>query len=238
MAAVLACGPDAALSHVSAAMLWGIWDGITPRWPHVSVPTHSGRRAAKGIAFHRSRTLRQNDVVKRKEIPLTTLPRTLLDVTATLTPKQLRSTLRQAERLHNLDLPRLRQSLDALLPSDHRRARLARVLDAYVPGTGQTEGDPETAYLAICAAYGIPLPEPQVPIGRYRVDFLWRDIGLAVEIDDRNSHDGHIAFRDDRVRERFLRAAGLELIRFTSQEVGREPAQVAAETKAARARRI
>jgi hypothetical protein len=229
MAAVLACGVDAALSHLSAATLWAIWERAAPSRPQVSVSTHTGRHAPPGIDLHRSRTLTRNDITTRHGIPVTTLARTLLDITSDLNPKQLKAALRRSERLHKLDLPRLRHSLDALPPSDHRRARLASVLDQYVPGTAKTEGDPEAAFLEICASHGFPLPEPQVEIGPYRVDFLWRDLRLAVEIDDRGSHDGYIAFREDRARDRFLKAAGLDVLRFTDQEILHEPQAVARE---------
>ena len=237
MAAVLACGPGAALSHLSAGELWRIWEGVRPRWPQVSLPTRSGRRAPEGIHLHRSGTLQANGITERNAIPVTTLERTLIDLASILDAKQLKSVLRQVERIHKLDLNRLRASLDALPRSDHRRARLTRILDAYVPGTAGTEGDPEAAFLELCAKHGLPLPETQVPIGRYRVDFLWRDLGLVVEIDDRASHDGYIAFHDDRVRDRVIKAAGLDVLRFTSNEVMRGPAKVARELRTARSLR-
>jgi hypothetical protein len=234
MAAVLACGPGAALSHLSAGELWRIWDGVRPRWPQVSVPTRSGRRAPDGIDLHRSGTLQANDITERDAISVTTLERTLLDLTSMLDAKQLKSVLRQAERIHKLDLHRLRSSLDALPRTNHRRARLAKVLDAYVPGTADTEGEPEAAFLELCTRYELPLPETQVPIGPYRVDFLWRDCNLVVEIDDRGSHDGYIAFREDRVRDRAMKARGLDVLRFTRAEVIREPEKVAQELRTAR----
>src|SRR5436305_167292 len=85
------------------------------------------------------------------------------------------------------------QLLDAAPRSSHRHARLKRALDRYVPGTAGTEGEPEAAFLELCAAHGLPIPHTQVPIGRYRADFVWRDLNLVVEIDDRGSHDGYIA---------------------------------------------
>ena len=237
LASVLACGEAAVLSHLSAAILWGIWEGVRPRWPQVSVPSDNGRRGPRSIEVHRAASLQRNDITERNAIPVTTLARTLIDLAGSLDAKRLKSAIRQSERLHKLDLNRLRASLDALPRSDHRRARLTRILDAYVPGTAGTEGDSEAAFLELCAKHGLPLPETQVPIGRYRADFLWRDLGLVVEIDDRASHDGYIAFHDDRVRDRAMKAAGLDVLRFTSNEVRRERAKLVRELRTARAAR-
>jgi Protein of unknown function (DUF559) len=233
LAAVLACGEGAALSHVSAAALWGIWEGARPRWPHVTVPTDSGRRGLPGIKLHRAPTLQATDITTRSAIPVTTLPRTLLDLTSVLKAKQLKSAVRQAERTHGLDLACLSTSLDALPPSSPPRAKLKRILEAYVPGTASTDGDPETEFLDLCAQHGIPLPTPQFEIGPYRADFAWPELNLVVEIDDRGSHDGYVAFQDDRIRDRAMKAAGFDVLRFTRNEVRRSPAAAAHELAAA-----
>ena len=91
-------------------------------------------------------------------------------------------------------------------------------------------------FLVLCDKHGVPRPRAQVPIGAYRADFLWPDLNLVVEIDDRQSHDGYVAFHDDRVRDRAMKAAGLEVLRFTRNEVMRTPAGVALEVGAALAR--
>jgi hypothetical protein len=234
MAAVLACGDGAALSHLSAAELWDLWEGVRPRWPHVSVAGRAGRKQRRGIVVHRPASLGPSDLTERDAIVVTTLERTLIDLAARLDRKGLRKILRQTERLHQLDLRRLRSTLDAQPRTAVGVARLRRALDAYVPGTAGTEGEPEAAFLDLCAAHGIPLPMTQVPIGRYRVDFLWPDLALVVEIDDRSSHDGYIAFSEDRVRDRALKAAGLDVLRFTRNEVIRDPEKVARELRTAR----
>ena len=82
------------------------------------------------------------------------------------------------------------------------------------------------------------MPETQVQIGPFRVDFLWPDLNLVVETDGRDAHDGFIAFRDDRIRDRALKAAGLEVLRFTGAEVLREPKAVKRELAAAVKRRM
>lgn len=218
MAAVLASGEGAVLSFLCAGGLWAIWERAIPSQPHVSVPRRSGRRGRRGIVLHRT-TLRPSDVTIRDGIPVTTLERTLLDLASLLDGARLRSAIRQAERLHRLDLREVRERLEHAPRTSTRHARLIRALDTYVPNAAATEADAEMAFLELCAAHGVPPPECQVPVGRYRADFLWRDLGLVVEIDDRQSHDGDVAFTEDRVRDRAMKALGLEVIRFTRTEV-------------------
>jgi very-short-patch-repair endonuclease len=200
------------------------------------VATINGRRGPRGIELHRT-VLEADDVTVRAGIPVTALARTVLDHAAVLEMRPLRSVLRQAERVHRLDLAALRESVDAAPARSRKHARLRRALDTYVPGAAQTEADGEMAFLELCARHGLPRPECQVPVGRWRVDFLWRDVGLVVEIDDRQSHDGYVAFRDDRVRDRAMKAMGLEVLRFTRIEVLETPAAVARELAQAHARR-
>ena len=170
LAAVLACGEGAALSYLSAATLWGIWERAEPPRPQVSVPSDNGRRGPRGIELHRT-ALGQADVTVRDAVPVTTLRRTLLDLATVVSAERLKSALRQSERLHRLDLRALRASLDAFPRCSAKPARLKRTLDAYVPGAANTEADVEMAFLELCASHGLPMPETQVPIGRYRAAF-------------------------------------------------------------------
>jgi very-short-patch-repair endonuclease len=220
LAAVLACGNRAALSHLSAAVLWGIEDRRLPSRPTVSVPTDAGRSGPPGVDLHRASSLRPDDVTKRNAVPVTTLPRTLTDLAAVLDDQQLKSALRQAERLHRLDLARFRASLGDFPASSHRHARLRHLLDDYVPA--RTDSDLEAAFLELCTKHGVPRPETQVPIGPYRADFLWPHAKLVVETDGRDAHDGFVAFREDRVRDRAMKSAGFEVLRFTASEVRRD----------------
>jgi very-short-patch-repair endonuclease len=235
LAAVLACGDGAALSHLSAADLWGIRERPRPSQPSVSVPGYAGRTGPRGVDVHRIATLRTNDTTERNAIPVTTLPRTLADLAAILNDKQLKSAVRQSERIHRLDLAQLRDSLGDV-PPRRGHARLRRLLDDYVPG--KTDSELEAAFLELCADQDLPMPETQVQIGPYRVDFLWPDLNLVVETDGRDAHDGFVAFREDRIRDRALKAAGLEVLRFTGAEVLREPKAVKRELAAAVKRRM
>jgi hypothetical protein len=236
LAAVLACGEGAALSYLCAAALWEIWERAVPLQAQVSVPSLGGHRGRPGIELHRT-VLAAEDVTARSAIPVTSLPRTLLDLAAVLDTRRLRSALRQAERVHRLDLKSLRESSDAAPRGSVKHGRLRRALDAYVPGAARTEADAEMAFLELWPRGVVPRPECQVEIGRWRADFLWREVGLVVEIDDRQSHDGYVAFHEDRVRDRAMKALGLEVLRFSRTEVLRAPAAVAREVLEAHARR-
>lgn len=236
LAAVMACGSDAVLSHLAAASLWGLRD-VPPLRPEVSVPSDAGRPGPYGIDLHRAGTLRHRHTTRKAGVPVTTLQRTLADIAAMLDEKQLKSAVRQAERLHRLDLAQVRATLDEFPRASYRHTRLRRLLDAYVPRSGMTESVLEARFLDMCFKEGFPMPETQVPVGAYRADFLWPDLHLVVEVDGRASHDGFVAFRDDRARDRAMDAAGLDVLRFTSNEVLDQPDLVARQLSAAIDRR-
>jgi very-short-patch-repair endonuclease len=235
-AALFAAGPDAVLSHFSAAALWELRPEGSEARPHVSVPTQSGRMTPRGVCLHRAATLGPEDVTMRGGLPVTTLRRTLLDQTLLVDTRQLRALLREAEYRHALDLAELRRSLDVPGRSP-RHGRLRRTLDAWVPGIGLTETELEAKFLELCARRRIPLPQVQVRHGDHRPDFLWREARLIVEVDGYEAHRGRIAFQTDRARDRALKAQGYDVLRFTWAEVVAQPAMVARELKAALERR-
>jgi very-short-patch-repair endonuclease len=232
LAAVLACGEGAALSHVPAALYWGIVERGDER-PHVTVARAGGRRGPQGLRVHASETLAPEDVVCRYGIPVTSLTRTLIDLAGVLDDRDLRSAVRRAEHV-GLDLSALWAAV-AEPASDPRKARLRRLLRLYV--SGAVNAGLEDEFLDLCRRYRVRLPDEQQRVGRARVDFTWHDVRLIVETDDRGTHDTAVAFLDDRVRDRRLKAAGFEVLRFTWAEVRHRPAEVARELRAAIARR-
>jgi len=207
MAAVLACGPNAVLSHQSAAALWGIEPSrarTSPapsdsEIPHVSVPGESKSR--KGIRVHRSRTLFPSGVTRRAGIPVTTPSRTLVDLHRLLPQQQFAAALRQAEYL---GLP-----LDQRLEPDGTRSEL------------------ESRFLGLCRRHRLPRPEVNVPLGPFTVDFLWPENRLVVELDGYRAHAGRTAFEADRGRDVELKALGYEVVRLTWRQVTTEPGDVA-----------
>lgn len=204
MAAVLACGNGAVLSHMSAAALWGLLrpvDGSV----HVLTPARSGRARRVGIRLHRSTTLTSGSTTERFHIPVTTPARTIEDLMGEAPPHLVRHAIRQAE------LARYR-------------------LGPRIKGDG-TRSDLERDFLRLCRRHGIPAPEVNVKGGRWTVDFLWREQKIAVETDFYDYHRGRVAFRDDRARELGLRRHGLAVHRFSEEQVNEQPAEVAADLR-------
>jgi hypothetical protein len=206
MAAVLALGPDAVLSHMSAAALWGL---LKPESGpiDVSLPSHSGRRRRAGIRIHRCASLRADQVTERHRIPVTTPARTIEDLRGVVPPYLVRRATRQAE--------------------------LAR----YPLGSGAraetkgTRSDLELDFLSFCAEHGIPRPQVNVRIGRWKVDFLWPVERLAVETDFFDYHRGSVAFEDDHQRDLDLRRAGYAVRRYTGAQIRNHPAAVVADLR-------
>jgi predicted transcriptional regulator of viral defense system len=229
MAAVLACGPDAALSHRSAAYLWGLVDS----WEapiDVTAPNRRGR-SPEGVAAHRDGSLQPIDKTTLHGIPCTTVARTIMDFAGVEPDWRLRKAVAEAEVLQILDKAKLR----ALLKRSRRRrgvARLRLILDTIHPQTKRTRSELERLFLGMCAKHFVPEPEVNVwlptPDGkRYQADFLWRDAQLIVEADSRRFHDTDSAFVSDRKRRQQLELAGWRVSQCTWEEVEREPRRLA-----------
>jgi Protein of unknown function (DUF559) len=230
MAAVLACGPGAVLSHRSAAYLWGLVD----EWVEpidVTAPNRRGR-SPDGVAAHRDGSLRPVDKTKLHGIPCTSLARTLLDYAGVAPEWELGRAVAQAEVLGVLDWDALR----SLLRRGRRRrgvARLRLVVDSLHPDTKRTRGDLERLFLAMCIRAELPQPEVNIwldiPGGKaLQADFLWRGARLIVEADSRGFHDTASAFEYDRKREQRFQAASWRVSRCTWAQVEREPQRLAA----------
>jgi predicted transcriptional regulator of viral defense system len=229
MAAVLACGPEAVLSHRSAAYLWGIirsWEAPID----VTAPNRRGR-SPDGVAAHRDGSLQPIDKTAIYGIPCTTVARTLLDFAAVVPEGEVRKAVAEAEVLRILDQQRLR----ALLKRSRRRrgvARLRLILDTIHPQTKRTRSELERLFLGMCARTKLPEPEVNVwlpaPNGkRYQADFLWRSAGLIVECDSRRFHDTDSAFVENRKRQQQLELAGWRVSPCTWEEVEQEPRRLA-----------
>jgi very-short-patch-repair endonuclease len=228
MAAVLACGPDAVLSHRSAAALWGIRDD-----DHVSIDVTAPNRRGRipsGIDAHRDGSLADDDRTTHSGIPCTSLVRTLLDLAAVVPIWELRKALSEAEVMRLLDLVSLRRLIRR---SRGRRgvARLRLLLDEIHPETKRTRSEMERRFLRLCAGAELPQPEVNVPLyvegRRLMPDFLWREANLIVEADSRRYHDTDSAFQRDRQREQRLLLAGWRVARCTWEQVEREPRRLA-----------
>ena len=229
MAAVLACGPEAVLSHRSAAALWGLLEEQRAR-ADVTLP-RSSIRARPRVAVHAGATLATCDVTRQEEIPCTSVARTLLDLAAVVRGRQLERAVEQAEVLRLFDL---RAVEDALRRANgHHGAGVLRAVLADLKEPALTASDTEERFLALCATASLPRPEVNVwmniddgtPI---KVDFLWRRERLAVETDAFGTHGTKQAFERDRCRDQRLHLAGWEPLRFTLRQMIREPSPVTA----------
>jgi Transcriptional regulator, AbiEi antitoxin/Protein of unknown function (DUF559) len=226
MAAVLACGPKAVLSHRSAAALWGIRRDNRAK-VDVSVPSPSAR-PRRDIHVHRSTTLSAQDVTTHHGIPCTTVARTLLDLADVIDRRGVERAIDQAEVLRLFDL---RAVEEVLARSNGRRgAPVLRSVLAGYHGPTLTDEELEERFFALCRRAGIAQPEVNVWIaledGAVKADFLWRAERLVIETDGWGSHGTRRAFERDRRRDRRLRLAGYETFRFTWRELVDEPAGV------------
>jgi len=223
-AAVLACGAGAALSHVSAAALWGIRQS-----PRIEVTAPTGRRGPRGVVVHRA-PLRDDERTTHRGIPTTTVPRTLLDLSAVLRPDDLRSALRQAEQLRLTDP----LSLGDLVERYPRRPGLAAIkapLEETSIGARMVRSELEERFQAFLLNAGLPLPRTNQRVEGYEVDCVWPAQRLIVELDGHASHAPTYAFEDDRARDRRLEAAGWHVIRITWRQLHEEPQLVEADLR-------
>ncbi len=234
MAAVLACGPDAVLSHRSAAYLWGFVD----TWDEpidVTAPNRRGR-SPDGVSAHRDGSLLSIDKTLLHGIPCSSVARTLVDYAGVVPEWELRKAVSQAEVLGILDPAALRSVLHRCRG---RRgvARLRLIADTLHPQTRRTRGELERFFLAMCITAGLPQPEVNVwldvPGGKpLQADFLWRRARLIVEADSRAFHDTASAFEHDRKREQRFQAAHWRVTRCTWKQVEREPRRLASTIRA------
>jgi hypothetical protein len=223
MAAVLACGPDAFLSHLSAAQLWE----ILPRSDgpiHVSVIAGYQRRRS-GIVVHRRVALAASDVTACAGIPVTTAMCTLIDIAPRLERGNLERAINEADKLDLLDPEELRTRLD-VEPSRSGVGVVRDVLDKHT--FALTDSELERLFIPIAQAAGLPLPETQSWIAGFRVDFHWPALGLVVETDGLRYHRTAAQQARDRERDQALAAAGLTVLRFTHAQVRYEPGRVKA----------
>jgi very-short-patch-repair endonuclease len=200
MAATLALGGAAVLSHRSAAALWALLD--SPETPiEVCVPGHGGRRRRRGIVVHRSATIEEGMRTRRHGIPVTTPSRTIADLRSSISAAEFRRAVRRAEV-----------------------SGLATGVDRREP----TRSELEELFLRLCMRHRLPAPEVNVRVGSITVDFLWRGRRLIVETDGYRYHRGRQAFEDDHARDLDLRALGFEVRRFTYRQVTGNPGRIAA----------
>jgi very-short-patch-repair endonuclease len=233
MAAVLAGGDRAVLSHRSAAELWGLLPRSS-RTPDVTVPNARDRRDAVGIVWH-SRTPPDDEVTVVAGIPATTVPRTILDLAAVAGYRTVERAMNEAEIRGLGDRLPLHRLL-ARYPGRRGIRTVRMILAVSGLGTRRTRSELEEALLGLVRRYGLLEPELNATLwidGRFfEADCMWRRQRLIVEADGRAVHGTAAAFENDRARDRALSAAGWQVIRVTNRQLTEEPAAIARDIRA------
>lgn len=218
-AAVLLCGPDAVLSHSSAAAIWGIEDAGAS--VHVTV-TRAGSSGRRGVIVHRVGALDAADRRRRSGLPVTAPARTLLDLASVLGRDRLDAALERA-RATRLVTPADIDAAIARCPFRRGAGQLCHLLE---DRPTLTRSRAERLLLDLAREGGLPAPETNARIGRYEVDVLWRSEQVVVEIDGFAFHADRRAFERDRRRDADLQAAGFRVLRFTWRRLAAEPQAV------------
>jgi very-short-patch-repair endonuclease len=224
MAAALAYGPAALLSHWSAAELWGFTTNSRPLIDVVAATSHRTRR---GTIFHQLATLDPDDRTKRDGIPVTSATRTLLDVATVAHPRQLTRIVDEAERSGWLNQPAVHELIE------RNRGRkgvgaLRAALAGHDAGIRWTRSELEARFRRLCRSKNIPLPLFNVRVEGFLVDCFWPSARLIVELDGYDFHRTRTAFERDRRRDAYLKLKGYTVIRVGSDWLATAPEDVAA----------
>lgn len=220
LAAVLACGTHAVLSHRSAGWLWQLLPDPGDAMPvDISLPD-GDRRRQRGIRVHRV-CLQAEDLTTRDDIPLTTPARTIVDLAVMLSSRELEQVLAHAERENLIE----RRDLLAMVGKHSGRpgAPLLRALLESEGSPALTRSEAEERLLALIRKAQLPAPETNVRVGAYEVDFFWRRERLVVEVDGFAFHATTRKFENDRRRDGSLVASGLRVMRVTWRQLTSEP---------------
>lgn len=222
-AALLACGPNAVLSHGSAAALWKICEPQRSE-VHVTIPWRRHRHQP-GLRIHRTAHLLPRDVRVEQGLPVTSPARTLLDEAASLTSREFERELDEA--LNVLQIVRPGDLEDVLNRARHRRGAplLRRLLAARTTET-ITQSEAERMFLRLVREAGLPEPDTQVKLEGFTVDFLWPQQRVVFEVDGYRFHTSRRAFDRDRRKDQTLKAAGFDPNRVSRDQIKREPLMV------------
>jgi very-short-patch-repair endonuclease len=223
-AALLACGEGAVLSHRSAAALWDLtaaWDGPVD----VMIADCERGRKRSGIRLHRATTLLPRDIRIHHNVPVTSPAKTLLDLAANVSARDLERALDEA--LVVRQLVREHEVADVLAREPHHRG--TRVMKGLLSDRGSariTHSEAERLFMKLVRDAGLPLPEVQVQIAGYRVDFFWPQHGVAFEVDGYRFHTSRSAFNRDRSKDAALKAVRVDPNRVSRDQVKFEPLTV------------
>jgi hypothetical protein len=220
LAAVLACGEGALLSGRAAGHLLGLLKGSPPA-PEVIAPVE---RRVEGVITHRSR---RTDATRWREVPVSTVARTLVDLAAVLTLDQLARACHEAGVRHGTT-PREVEAVLARYPNAPGAGNLRQILRGDVR---VTLSKLESKFLARLREAGLPLPQTNRPAGTRRVDCRWPERRLTVELDSYRYHQSRHAWEQDRRREREAHGRGDEFRRYTYGDVFERPSLMLGELR-------
>jgi very-short-patch-repair endonuclease len=228
LAAVLACGKGALLSHISAAALHELLSARAGL-PHVLV-NRGGGRGHPGIKVHRSYLLEAADRTVIDGIPCTSVARTLLDIAATEPAWVLSKALNQAAIDRKLDVSDVQELLGRV--GRHKgAARLRAAMGDKEIGADRTKSVLERRFLSLIRKAGLPYPAINewmaIEGEEMQCDFVWHAQRVVVEVDGWETHQTKTAFEEDRRRDRILRLAGWTVLRFTWADVIDRPGEMA-----------
>jgi hypothetical protein len=223
LAAVLAAGPNAVLSHGAAAKHWQIWRG---RVDDIDVLVPGNPRPRKGFRVHRARALDRRDVTVHKGIPITTPARTLVDLASVLTCHQLANVIHEAAFRKLLDERAVRAAMTRA-NGRHNLHVLHKALELNTAGSAGTRSELEDRFLALTSKSGLPEPLVNTRIEDIEVDFHWPQPNLIVEVDG-PGHTRPRSQHEDHERDQSLRATGHTILRIPDREIDGGPEAVAA----------
>jgi hypothetical protein len=221
MAAVLAAGPDSALSHRSAAALWG-FAREHDDFIELSVRSRA-RHKRHGLRVRSRPSLASSEITSQLNIPLTQPVRTFLDLATVAGPRTLERAINEADKHDVIDPDALRRALDDHAGEPGIRP-LRRILDKHT--FRLSDDELELLFRPIAAAAGLPTPLTKQIVNRFEVDFFWPDLGLVVETDGWRYHRTPAAQTRDALRFQTHTAAGLTPLRFSHYQVKYEPRHV------------
>jgi very-short-patch-repair endonuclease len=224
MAAVLACGTGAVLSHRDAAALHDL-RRIGSGKIDVTAPS---RHNLPGIRCHYVRVLHPEDATTVDGIPVTSLARTYLDLAEILNHARLIDVLEAGQRQNKLDVSAL-QAVITRSTGRHGTEPLQAAMAELTDAPPLLQSGLERAFRHIARTHHLPMPQFNGYVEGELVDVVWREHRLVVEVDGRKWHIGKRAFSEDRRRDRKLVRAGWRVVRFTEDQVEQDPAGVAAE---------
>jgi Protein of unknown function (DUF559) len=222
MAAVLACGPGAVLSHFSAGNHWGICGSYGP----VEVLRQSGgfkpEGHHQGVRLHQTRRLQPFEITVERGIPVAVMERALLDLASRMDAKRLERTFVQSYKRDDFSWPRLSRIIT------RRRGckgvgKLRRIALEGDPEALETKSVSEVDFLTLCREVNLATPAVNVLINGHLVDFLWPDQKVIVETDSWSHHGDRLAFEKDHQRDVDLIAAGYDVHRTTYKMLERDP---------------